>query len=302
VISITNSARSSFLDCQKKYFWEYVRRWSPLKEPYYFLWGRFIHELLGTLYTFGDLQGLAKAFQGIETQREVLLKTGLYTPEEIEATCVTAKGCLSGYFLRWREADKQYEGLDVERVFTLPLSEDVVFKGRLDRAVRDLSDGAIVLQEHKTAAALSPGYWDSLVFDTQNKGYLLGLQHAIGHADCRKVIYDVLVKPNFKRKVGESLYALAERTADAYIRDRNMLFVRKPIEYRTEQIENYRYELEQLAETLRWHYQEGIWLPHHTKLTRCAFSPLCAEGEDSWARRRFRIRAEIHPELVGVGE
>lgn len=115
---------------------------------------------------------------------------------------VRAECMLIGYHERWK--DEPYAVLGVEQEFRAPLinpdtgaaSRTWQLAGKLDALVRDLTDGRVLIVEHKTTSAdVGPGtdYIKRLRLDGQVSIYFEGAA-ALG-LEPAACLYDVLVKP-----------------------------------------------------------------------------------------------------------
>ncbi len=290
---ITNSMRNCFLDCPFKFFCEYIRRLSPIKEPDYFRWGDLTHMCAENQDKGEDVEGAVEAFrQKIEKKP--------HTPqvlEETEEMCKLAPRVADAHFLRWHEEDKHYEHLGVETTFSMPLPSGWTFRGRIDKPMRDTRTGEILLLERKTASRVDETYWADLQLDSQPKGYLLAAQKALG-LDTHRVLYDVYGKPQIRLRKGETQEAFTQRLGDTYMHDYKKYFQRRIVLFTPEEITAYEHDIDMVAQDIEWHIENAIWSKHHPKnrFGACTFHPLCTRGDESG----YYVRDEksLNPELV----
>ncbi len=290
---ITNSMRTSFLDCPFKFYQEYVLRRSPIKEPRYFRWGSLVH-------TCAECKDLDQPIiDGIEKFRQQI-ETRPHTPqilEETEDMCVLVPSVMDAHFLRWHEEDKFYEHLGVESKFTMKLPCGWDFKGRIDKALRDTRTGEILLLERKTAASITEDYWANIMLDSQPKGYILAAQEALG-LDVHKTMYDIYGKPQIRLRKNEMPAEFNQRLADTYLHDYMKHFQRRTIPFTPEEITDYKWDIDMVARDIEHHLEEALWPRHHpqNRFGACAFLPICTRGDESGYY--VRSHKKLNPELV----
>lgn len=295
---ITNSLRSTFLDCPYKYFLEYILRLSPRYEPIYFTWGRIVHKAAeardGSAGIVGALEELRKRAE-LECAPDKKL-------QEIEELCKIAPDAADAHLLVYAETDTQYETLGSELKFQLPLedTDGWVFEGLIDRCVRRITTGTIHNWEIKTAAEVDQYYKDALLLDSQPRGYLLAAQRCYGF-DVTSTIYDFWKKPAIKQSKYETREQFIARMSREYLLNRVKYFERFEIAFTQAEIDAYYYDLCQVAQAIQWHWEEGIWPKHHPRNRKggCVYYPLCRWGLDSGYRDQFIVRGkdEFNPEL-----
>jgi hypothetical protein len=280
---ITNSIRGTYLDCPYKYFLEYVRRLSPTREPIFFTWGSYVHrafELLGEFHDLNTtLEIVDEEHPGRESWTHIL------------------RSLLLSYIDYWSNNDTKYEYVQTETTFAIPIPEaNAVFKGKLDGLLRDISTGEYVLREFKTPSHVGPQYLARLPLDSQPRGYLLAVQRTTGFPvlKCR---YELLKKPG-----GNKGLEKPEETASEYIVHPKKYFIRHSLEYEQHEIDNYYWELVNLAKQIRWCINEGIYMQHHPahRTGGCVYMPICLKGICPENSDLFTVRPadEINPELI----
>lgn len=290
---ITNSMRTCFLDCQFKFFCEYVRRLSPIKEPGYFRWGSLVH-------ICAEYQDLGESVDdAIEVFRKQI-ETRPHTPkvlEETEDMCNLAPAVADAHFLRWHKEDEFYEHVGVETKFKMPLPCGWEFRGKIDKKIRDIRTGEVHILERKTAASITEDYWANIMLDSQPKGYILAAQEALG-LDVHKVLYDLYGKPQIRLRKNEMPAAFQQRLADTYLHDYEKYFQRRLIPFTQDEIDDYKQDLDGVAQDIEAHLISGRWSKHHpqNRFGACAFLPICTRGDESG----YFVRSEksLNPELV----
>lgn len=293
---ITNSMRCTFLDCNYKFFCEYVLRMTPKKEASYFRWGSLVHDGAACL---DNEESIEKA---ITEARQKAEERCLPVAElkEVDEMCNLLPVVLDAHLLRWHKDDEHYEMLGGESKggkFSLPLPCGYNFEGKIDKMVRDIRSGKKLTVERKTAAQVDDAYFEDVLLDSQPVGYLLAAQRVFG-LDARDTLYDMYGKPGIREKKWQTPEMFQKELAEKYLLDREKLFVRRRMPFDQEVIDAYYWDIDQVAQTIQWHLEEGIWPKHHprNRIGGCAYKPFCLRGDDS----KFYIRSEneFNPELV----
>ena len=293
---ITNSMRTCFLDCPYKFFCEYVRRLSPKREASYFRWGSLVHA--GASCQDND-EPVEKA---IEAARRDAEERCLPVAElkEVDEMCTLLPSVMGAHLLRWHEDDQNYEPLGGESrggKFSLPLPCGYNFEGKIDNIVRDKRSGKILTVERKTAAQVDDEYFEDVLLDSQPVGYLLAAQRCFG-IDAKDVLYDLYGKPGIREKKWQTREMYIKELGEKYLLDREKLLVRRRMPFTQEAIDAYFWDIDQVAQTIQWHLEEGIWPKHHprNRIGGCAYKPICLRGDE----RKFYMRSmkEFNPELV----
>jgi len=294
--TITNSMRCTFLDCPFKFFCEYVCRYTPKREATYFKWGSLVHA--GAECLDYD-EPVTKAINDI---RQAAIAKCLPPKElaEIDAMCELLPTVLDAHMLKHAHDDQHYEMLGGEErggKFKLELPSGWFFKGKLDKMVRDTRSGKELILERKTAKVVNDEYFEDVLLDSQPKGYLLAAQRCFG-VNAQGVIYDVYGKPGIREKKHQTPEMFQEELKQNYLLNHQTLFQRRRMPFDQKDIDAYFWEIDQVAQTIQWHLEEGIFPKHHPKnrIGGCAYKPICLRGDTS----KFYIRDKryLNPELV----
>lgn len=293
---ITNSMRTTFLDCPYKFFCEYVRRLTPKREASYFRWGSLVHAG-EACHDHGESCQEAIAVARHDAEENCLPVAEL---KELDEMCQILPHALDGHLLRWGEDDKNYEMLGGETrggKFSLPLPCGWLFEGKIDKIIRDVRTGKILTLERKTAAQVDDAYFEDVLLDSQPKGYILAAQRFFGF-DAQGVLYDVYGKPGIREKKWQTREMYVKELQEKYLLDRVKLFQRRRMPFEQKEIDAYFWDIDQVAQTIQWHLQEGIWPKHHprNRIGGCCYRPICLRGDES----KFHVRSldEFNPELV----
>lgn len=293
---VTNSMRCTFLDCNYKFFCEYVLRFTPIKEADYFRWGSLVHA--GAACLDNDEPVEKAILEARQKAEEKCLPPEIL--EKVNNECELLPHVLDAHLLRWYKDDENYEMLGGESFggkFSLPLPCGWSFQGKIDKMVRDVRSGKKLTLERKTAAQVNDEYFEDVLLDSQPVGYLLAAQRFFG-IDARDVLYDMYGKPGIREKKWQTPEMFQKQLAEEYLLNREKYFVRRRMPFDQEAIDAYFWDIDQVAQTIQWHLQEGIWPKHHprNRIGGCAYKPYCLRGDES----KFYVRSEdeFNPELV----
>ena len=309
VFSLTVSLIQTYLDCPFKFYLEYVRRLSPKVEPTYFTWGRIWHEVVSNLQHDKLPDETVEDFREQIEQNEHLKTNDIAVYEKLFNLVPYV---FDAYLLRWSKLDRSYETIIAEEEFEIPLWEGqrqtYVFRGKIDRIVRDVRDGKIYAWEIKTPGQTGPSYWRQLLLDKQIKSYLCAIQHAIGY-QTNSVMYEVYQKPSpQERAVRDSSIspeAFAERFGTKYVLENEKYLQRQIINFEQWEVDQQWRELQQLAQQIDWAMENTIYPKHHPKnrIGSCQFQQLCELGEENPASMDKLIERPSHqhnPELTNA--
>ena len=218
VIPIHTSDRISFKNCRRQWDLTSVLRegWRPKAVPRPLGFGSAVHKGLETLYhpdswewRWDDRAALlthaaVAAFEASWTaQRKTYLKrTGREQLDELQEQewkddRELGRNMIRHYCAWSSRHDQRFHPIGVELDFevqidTAPDGSPIMYRGRLDTLMRDLSDGSIWVWDHKTAARFE----DSLIFlerDEQVGSYCWAIQEMLG-IEVAGVIYNELYK------------------------------------------------------------------------------------------------------------
>ena len=298
-----------------RYLYEYVLRLTPKEEAEYFVWGRLVHEV-GELRKQDVEIGDAVAAVRKKVEEEIVKK--LLGPKQIELLdhfLSVLPYVYTGYYIRWAKEDLRYEVLHTEHKFELklPFTEGdivhVIFKGKIDCILRDISCGMVLNGETKTAKATGDNFWQQKELDPQPIGYAYAAHESIG-LNVKGCLYDIFKKPGIKQRQGESLEHFTERLGLTYAsaEGREKYFERNKIYFDTDRVENYWVELVHVAHMIYHSWINGYWPKHHpgNRFGGCAYRSLCVNSgndgicSDPQILEKFYVRSaeEFNPELM----
>ena len=302
--TITNSSKSTFLDCSYKYFLEYIVRLSPQIEADYFTWGSLFHEATELLERDLTIDQVLEAIRTRFEEEEFLTAPSKFI-ERVNDMLTVLPDCLGGYLLKYQKHDtERYEQVGVETKFHMPLPCGASFEGKIDKIVREKKTGLYKLWERKTPRQTGDSYYEQKRLDSQPKGYLLATQKAIGY-DVTSVIYDIAKKPQLRQKKNQTPEQYLEELGQAYLLKRELYFERVPIDFEQSDIDGYLWELNRTAIKMATAFLNGSYEKHHpgNRFGHCMFEAICLNGgienNAGLLRRKFITRPlkSFHPEL-----
>jgi len=311
--SITNSSRTTFLDCPFKFFLEYMLRLSPKTEPDYFIWGDLVHQYAEGIDNGIDEQLIqATIAEGCEA-KAIAKNWPANQIEKVDLMCKILPSVFAGWQLRWHEDNKQFEQLGVENKFSYLLPNGTSFEGKIDKVVRVVTDGNRMqagdeyVWERKTARLVDDHYLAAIELDSQPKGYCLAAKKVYGF-NVKGVIYDIFLKPQIRQKQTETLEQFYERLGGTYIVEHKKYFVRYVFKFSDQKIDEYEADLIQTVQYMEYCISEGIYSKYHPKhrMGGCTYFPICIsdDGIQGSAMKRYVSRSpeEMHPELFELSE
>lgn len=297
---LTNSARTAFLNCRMKFYWQYICRLTPIKASLPFLIGGCFHDGLETFYngefeedTFRNKVRLAieKAMSAAETDKESEL---LWSQEAV------IMGMLKGYIERYAKQDKvQWKVIAPETDFVFQMKNGLKYAGKRDLLVRARNVKGITLVEHKTTSVLSSGYLAKLPLDNQILVYCksVELEKEFGELP-KQIIYNVIKKSGLRQRQSESFNQYKERIEQEYQDNLTSYFYREVIPVNAKVVEESYKELERCGEEVKRCMCTGYYYKNTTHCTAygtCPYMPLCLK--EKLAINRFVQRENLHAEL-----
>lgn len=314
---LTSSRMRSRRDCARKHHLEYEQGWRPAVEPEYFATGRLFH--VGMRAWWAD--GVDAALQAVAGKAKDLYVEALVSE------------MLVAYDAQWSGERAKYELVANEATFEAPLinpdsgasSRTFLLAGAVDKIVRDVGTGRLILVEHKTTSDAiensADPYWAKLAMDAQVSQYFIGAE-ALGFP-IESCLYDVVKKPAQRplkatatearkytkegnlyanqRETDETPAEYALRIRSAYAENPGRYFVRKDVVRLESQIRDHLYDAWATAAQIREDARLGR-APRNPdachRLGVCPFWGVCANGLKPEEHPEMYVRLEdVHPEL-----
>lgn len=298
--SLTNSSRSCFLNCRKKFYWTYIRRLTPIKPSVPLLVGSLFHNGLELFY---------KNKLNIDDYREEVQKAldaqmiNIKTDEESSRLWqqeAIVMGMLIGYVKRYKKQDKEKWNIiapETEFSFKIPESR-LLFSGKRDLLV-STKNKETVLVEHKTTSKLDASYLSKLPLDNQILCYAYSVLVETKKLP-KNIVYNVVQKIGIKQKQNETLQQYYDRVVDEYTNNIQTLFFRELIPVNKSDVMSAADELHKFAREIERAIDEGFFYMNTTQCTMygmCPYMPLCTKQKD--AEYQYSIRESEHAELSG---
>ena len=189
---LDGSAVTSFLLCRRRWYIEHVLRRIPATEPQSLRFGRALHLALykqakGQELSQEDLTSLALDFED-DHRNAGLLQVALeqYKLLDLDLKPLTRDG----------------EPM-VEVPFAIPLTETIIYCGRIDRIVR-LPNGAVAVEDFKTASYDSNTFWRDFEVSVSQIGYCWAVSQLFKEPVTTNIItafFTRKVNPSWTRKI-----------------------------------------------------------------------------------------------------
>jgi hypothetical protein len=301
---LTNSSRSCFTTCRKKFFWTYICRLVPQSDNKAFMIGRLFHAGLEAIY-----KELAYNKQELnlmvdtEVDKSVMACIDAEKADDLWKQSALVKALLEGYAAQWLKQDlKTWKIVAPETTFEFPLKN-----GWVNRGMRDLlitRAGKLGLVEHKTTTILNANYLAKLPMDSQILGYAISCkkEKSIGrYPDF--IVYNVVKKSQIRLKQTETLQQFAQRVVDEYLLNPSAYFYREVLSFSKADLEAYEADLEKFAVEMERSVKEKYYYCNYSACTMygaCQYMPLCqAKLPKAFeeALMSYRVKEDLHEEL-----
>lgn len=144
----------TYLDCPRRYFYEYILGWRHEIPSNHLHFGHCLHlsleHLLATDYSMDNVMIAYEKFEEAYRAKEGFGAESdeKYWPK-IPAVVFQA---LAGYVGKWKNDHSRYEVLYLETSGTVPINAEDVLHFRMDSILRDTTNNKIVSLEHKTGS------------------------------------------------------------------------------------------------------------------------------------------------------
>lgn len=295
-IEITQSEMSSHALCP----WLWQKRYVELKRPKMksvkLSFGSAIHKGIEAFYTTGDPIQVVKTYcDGVRAQAET---DGLHLDAEYDLTLRKAEIVIEAYIQHYAGDRDLFDIVTVEPAFRIPLIDDIVIVGKIDRIVIDKRTGMMFPVESKTVAS-----WDNdvnrLMLDFQISVYAWAMSKMLRLEDVT-FIYDILKKPMMRLKKNEGEQAFLDRIKEEIQGDKPKFFMRDKITRSRRDIERTERELVLRARELVRLRQTGevYRTPGDHCHWACEFMPPCLEDSLEMWESMYTTVTTPHQELL----
>jgi len=292
------SSLKLFRKCKRKFYWQYILRLSPRREPSALVISSAIHEALAKWYS-SKRASMKRISANIITtvQKKAEENINFYDQDEYDdliVTLNTLQGILTAYAELYAD-DSQLWKLtkkNVETWFSVNLGP-FDFKGRID--LLPTVKGKLLVVDHKIVSRIGESYVERLPLDGQLRGYILGVSPK---RKVSKVVYNLIRKCKLRQKSQESLKEFTERIRRDYLNRPDFYFQRETLRFSKSDVEAFEYDL-------RKTHAEFAWLVNHSidpldprdwpcndamcdeYFRTCEYFPLCTQGLDRGTARLY---------------
>lgn len=263
------TAINAFQTCRRYYYYMMVKHLQTLTKSPALLFGGAIHDALDVYYTEGIDKALAKFRETYKDKEGDDLRTVSNGVKMLEQYAIVY-------------ANEPFKVLGKpEAGFVFPLTEDIMWGGRMDLPVEWSGDLWIV--EHKTTTALRSNFFRQFDLCKQITGYTVGAEVCYNRK-CQGCIVNALEPwKELKRPTAKS-----KRPEDH--------FVRNPMP-RTKMLKDrFKMNIARIVRDIRWCEQENEFYEAEKKETcfsynyDCPYKQLCLYGEDERIiKRDYRV-------------
>lgn len=302
---LTNSARSTFTTCRKKFKWQYIHRLVQQSANKALMVGSLFHDCLEAMYKEGayDKDAL-NLYIDKEVDKAAIECLDTAQSDELWKQSALLKGLVEGYAAHWLRQDlKTWKIVAPETKFSFPLKN-----GWVNRGMRDLlvtRKGKLVLVEHKTTTILDANYIAKLPLDSQILGYAISCKKdkAIGRYP-DNIVYNVARKSQLRLRQTENLQQLAARMRQEYLDNPSAYFYREVLSFSKADLDAYEADLERFAVEMARAIKEDYYYCNYSACTmygKCPYMSLCQAKLPSAmeeALMSYRVKEDLHEELA----
>ena len=254
------SCMTTFLTCPVKFRNQYVWGWDYMDEPVARFFGNVMHEVLDVWYRTHNIESALVELH--------------HLPEKVDSPAHTRERgevLMREYVDHWGQ-DSQWEVLDVENEFILPMVNGASYSGRMDLVVREGEQ--IYIVDHKTMSRMGSFLHGAFRPNLQMDGYAYACQRLYGRCD-GVYVNGLSTAANPKERFARDF---SPRTAHELHRFGDQFW------YISDMIENAIQQEHWLYSTIK---------DHCNGYGGCMFTDTCVHGEsEAIFRSRFRKRGE----------
>lgn len=294
VIRLSYSALSRFLDCRRKYYWEFVKKLEPLAFRTYGVVGNAIHYGVNRIYEKDD-KAISSAIKFFNSEKNNMRKKLDLSPDqeqELNDQEFMIRGMLKAYSFKYAEEIKSTNYICNEFKAEYLLSDKLLLVIKIDNVLE--RRGRRFVHELKTVRILTPEYVKNIKNDLQTGIYfhVYNSMQKKSKDKFRGIIYDVIKKPSIRLKMGESKSEFIERLYQYYLgSDSNELFHQDIIERPMLSENRIMNVISRVADDIRRCEDIEDFYPNdrfcYVK-KKCDYYDICHYGENPETRRKYR--------------
>jgi ATP-dependent helicase/DNAse subunit B len=312
---LTQSMLNVFLSCPEKMRLSYCQGLESTKAATSAMeFGNLVHDLLDMVYSgFRDTANQQDFVENLQPhltlaindyhdeKSEELLAEGSDTMA-LELNTALADLVLPTYFQTWKEDWATFEWVALEEVFDEVLTVEyngqmhsIRIRGKFDGIVR--INGKLWLFETKTKGRIEEdNIVDKLSLDLQVFLYFWAMKQRYGEYPAG-VIYNIIRKPQQRRKSDEDIKAFASRVGIEVRKDPSHYFVRINGTVTKSELNEWEQEFHQIIrQVIQW-FEGGFHYKNTThcmgSFTPCTFLGLCGGGRHEFYRPRKKLFKEL---------
>ncbi|MEO5366710.1 MAG: PD-(D/E)XK nuclease family protein [Magnetococcus sp. WYHC-3] len=305
-IELSNSKRTCFDTCHKKFYYSYLYEDVGLEEklpPSPLRLGSAIHTVLMHHYSGASAEIAVQA--GVATYNSIFEDIEILITEK-EATAIDkeiaiVEGFIKPYTDFWADEDAEFKIMATELDLSTSISPQVRYSGRLDLVVE--RKGQLYVVDHKTLSMFRAPYFNRLHFDYQLTGYAwLAAKHfkqPVG------VIYNCIKKPAIRQKMHETKPEFLARIRDVYDDDPQDYFKRVECVRTLDQINEFKLACAEVASDMIFAINSGTNYRRNMATcdiySGCIFNGMCVSNTPDLTNFRLR-RTRTEEDVDGNDE
>lgn len=311
--TISQTSRSAFANCRRKFFYEYGLGLDPrgLKIP--FIVGSAVHNELDRLYQnlgrYGEA-GIEESWDNIN-RYFASIRDGSHeehkcnTPNDAEKLAVSeaqAMGIIAAYVRRYEMRDaERFEVIQPEQAFELPLvgTSGWSVTGKIDLRYRVLDtpasrkDGSVGhegIMEHKTTSKIDQFYVAKIEMDRQTVRYGMAAEKLDPTKLVEEITYNAIAKTSIRQGKG-TFTKFVERIAAEYEGDPDKYFYRTRFKPRRPLFDEVQADDANITREIERANETGVWYQNfdhcYAFYSVCPYMRLCVEGVDQFTLMDF---------------
>jgi hypothetical protein len=201
----------------------YVKNLTPIQTPISMELGSVLHRAFDMYYNnFGEQEVEDYIVKELD---ELIAESDPYKAEDYKIAKFTALGAWNYFPKEWRD---EYEEIQSEVKFHIPLTKDVDFAGIIDGLVK--KDGNWFIRELKTTGLSFPAFERKANSSSQVTGYVYAMQKM--GIDVKGIMYDFIKKPLLRKSVNDTVDTYSARIVQDYSK-RPQHYFHRHFTYRT---------------------------------------------------------------------
>lgn len=200
-VIITHSDIKNFLDCRRKWYYDYVLDFRPVEKltgP--LALGTRVHAALEAYYlgeTTDPVAWIDQKGRADLANLDVNPDAKPWDYDQMYEDMIIGRNCITLYmdWLTETNADANYETVSVEEKVEVPILDGrAILRGKVDHLKMDVSNGLLCSEDWKTTADWGGGLREQLERSYQHWCYLIALQYAYPDRNVECAQYTVLRK------------------------------------------------------------------------------------------------------------